>query len=120
MASVKMLFCFSRSAFAVLLIYTFYVFVERPVVISFKLVDDFFLKYFQFQWDSDDGGDKQCEQESRACGSYLSEKRSEPAPAFVETHDDIAVQIENEYAPEDAEAYGRRRGLKHSPERVAA
>src|SRR6266568_3077380 len=61
-----------------------------------KLVYDFSLKYFQFQWDSDDGCYKQCEQESRACCSYLSEKSSEPAPSFVDTHDDVAVQIENE------------------------
>src|SRR5262247_4522295 len=57
---------------------------------------------------------------SWACGRYLSEKRAEPAPAFVETHDDIAVQIENEYAPEYAEGDGIRIGLKHGPERVAA
>jgi hypothetical protein len=34
--------------FAVLLLYTFDVFVERPLMISLQLVDDFSLKYFQF------------------------------------------------------------------------
>src|SRR5215475_2662056 len=89
-------------------------------MISLQLVEDFALKDLQFEWDRDDGRNKQGEQESWACGRYLAAKRSEPAPAFVETHDDIAVQIENKYAPEKAEGYGRRRGLKHGPECVAA
>src|SRR6516165_7971356 len=89
-------------------------------MISLQLVEDFALKDLQFEWDRDDGRNKQGKQESWACGRDLPTQRSEPTPAFVETHDDIAVQIENKNAPEKAEGDGRRSGLKHGPECIAA
>src|SRR5262249_23949039 len=105
--------------FAVLLLYPWSLFVERLLVIALQPVEDFSLEYFEFQWDRDDGGDQHGEHEAWAGGRELAAKRSEAGPAVAETHDDRAVQIENEYAPEEAEADGIWSGLKHGPERVA-
>ena len=98
-----MVLLFEVRYFAVLLLYTFYVFVERPLVISLKQFDDFSLKYLS---SSGTVMTEAISNASRGAGLLsLPVSRLLPTrPCFVETRDDIAVQIENEYAPEE----GRR------------